>query len=146
VFGFSNILYLVFTEINYVQDPTTEAASKSKKAAGMTTPLSARADDLTSGILIGTYGWLDFGLFSKAIKGFRVVGRYDYVNPDLDFAKEEHHRIVVGIGYKFNKHFSILANTEMTFFGSKAGYDKDTSGYIKPDSKNYVYLHTEMKL
>ena len=144
--GFADKLFCLFGEANFVQDPTSEAAKRAKEVAGMETPLAIRASDLTNGFLAAAYGWIDFGLFADSVKGLRIVGRYDYADPNVNFSGDHHDRITAGIGYVFNKYFQLLTDAEMTFFGNRAGYYKDGLTFVKPTTEKLVYLHTQIKL
>ncbi|RJO63468.1 MAG: hypothetical protein C4523_20180 [Myxococcales bacterium] len=143
--GMADAKYCLFTEAYYVQDPTSERVKEEKKIIGVDSPLTQRTDELTSGLLAAVYGWLDFGLFASAVDGLRLVGRYDYVDPNLDFSSDQRQRFVAGVGYVFNKYVQILADGQFTVYGGKAGYDQDKAAYLQPTTEKLALLQMEAK-
>lgn len=75
--------------------------------------------------------WLDntdydgYSLFGegKLNGNWRVIGRYDYFDPNVDLNNDGHNRMIAGIGYDFGDRSTFLVDYDRVSYEAKGAKD-----------------------
>ena len=86
---------------------------------------------------LSAFGSLDLGVVD-APAGLRVVGRVDWLDPDVDLENNAHTRLIVGIGYQVNKYVNTLLDFEAVTYDDAAGAVASAA----PQTERRIFLHS----
>lgn len=64
----------------------------------------------------------------KLNKNWRLIGRYDYFDPDIDIDNDGHSRIITGVGYDFGNHNILLLDYDVVSYENE---DRDADSRIQ---------------
>lgn len=98
-------------------DPPSKLASRHPSLANSTDPVVTAQG-------WSAFGWLDFGLFGVA-EGLRLMGRVEWLDPDVNLARNGHTREIVGIGYRVSKYVQVLVDGEFVQYQANAAAAAD---------------------